>query len=126
MEIDGVSYTVEEIHTLVKSGVKEKERLRVKSVSYRIKIRMQNPVVYKLYVDGDDECYVGRTICIQSRLNKHFSVNNSCTSRLLINKHGRDKIKHMILEQCTTENQHDREEYWINNLKCVNISKKKS
>ena len=126
MEIDGVDYTVEEVHTLVRYALKEKERLRSKSVRYRIKIRQMNPVVYKLYADGDDECYVGITICMQSRLHKHFAINNNCTSRLLIDKHGRDKIKYEILEQCTEENQHDREEYWINHLKCVNISKKKS
>jgi len=125
MEVDGILYTETECQILIRIALKEKQRQKNKSAFSRTKKRT-NPVVYKLYVDfnvndeGTYWCYVGRTQYIQERLKQHFSKSNNCVSSILVNKYGKDKIKYEILEECTIENQYDREKYWINSTYCVN------
>lgn len=87
-------------------------------------------LIYKLYVDEeekDNRCYIGSTITpIKNRLRQHFHFKN-CTSSILINQYGKDKIKYVILEECNKDDRYVREKYWIQNTenivnKCLPIA----
>ena len=128
--VNGNEYTGDYIIKLLKRREKELEQWRNKSKrQYKRKIEvlsMDNSVlIYKLYTDNSEDCYVGRTsTSMELRLNTHFSKTNKCSSNILIDKYGKENIKYIILEKCTTENQYDREKYWINHTdNCINKQK---
>lgn len=80
-------------------------------------------LIYKLYVDEeekDERCYIGSTIrSMKKRLLGHFYKRSRCTSNILIDQYGKDKIKYVILEECETSIRKVRERYWIENTENI-------
>ena len=66
------------------------------------------------------DIYVGSTSQkIHRRMNNHKNTKMSrCSSKRIILNNDYDVI---IIEECDEENRKEREQYWIDNLDCVNI-----
>jgi hypothetical protein len=128
--INGNEYAGDYIIKLLKRREKELEQWRNKSKrQYQKKIEVlhidNSALIYKLYTDNNEDCYIGTTsTSFELRLKQHFSKTNNCSSKVLIDKYGKENIKYMILEKCNTNNQYERENFWIN---CINncINKRK-
>ncbi len=70
--------------------------------------------VYKILSPLLDECYVGSTIVkVEYRWTQHRSNSNACNSSILFKKHGYDNCKFVVLEVCPLEEQHKKEQWWI-------------
>lgn len=71
--------------------------------------------IYKLYVEGRDEVYVGSTIqTLPRRLRAHKNdLQSGNTSSCSLFALGDVKIQ--LLESCTVENRTLRERYWVEN-----------
>ena len=75
-------------------------------------------IIYKL-TDKNGLSYIGKTKDFKKRFSCHKCKSNKTTSRFLDS----DSIEKEILEECDDEIAWERERYWINNTKCVNIMK---
>ena len=82
--------------------------------------------IYKITTKNADEgdVYIGSTVCkLTERLAKHKHIDNCSTSKLLINKYGKDNIYIELIKDfpCETKQQLLREEgKYILETKCVN------
>lgn len=80
-----------------------------------------NCVVYKIYVDGVEECYIGSTTTtIDTRLHQHIldvskSSGRVCASKDFIVEHGSRNVKIVALETTDEANRYEREGWWIAN-----------
>ena len=81
--------------------------------------------IYKLYFDGDQRVYVGKTARpLMKRRNTHVqqAKANNHSNYLLVEAmrlYGQDAMKIELLEECTTENSSERELYWMKELKAT-------
>jgi hypothetical protein len=90
---------------------------------------MNQTVIYRIYVDGVDECYIGRTTMqlygSQGRLAHHISQSKTdcrhASSSFLIDKYGEDALRIEELEVVAEYANPDvREAYWIKQFRTVN------
>ena len=77
-------------------------------------------VVYKITALFNDMIYVGKTKRpLKVRINEHCRQKNSSLIDRAIQKHGIQKFRIEILEQCTTiEQLNEREMFWITEFNC--------
>jgi hypothetical protein len=80
--------------------------------------------VYKLFVSGDDRCYIGSTTSpLKTRLIHHKSKGNYCSSRILFENKADVQIELLEAVNFTDKVElHKRELEWIKNTpNCINI-----
>jgi hypothetical protein len=69
------------------------------------------------------DVYVGSTTqSLSQRFNQHKSnsLRSRCSSAILFEKYGEDKLTIMLLEECPVENRCERERHWIETMGGVN------
>jgi hypothetical protein len=82
--------------------------------------------IYRLFVEGEDLCYVGSTaLSLEKRLASHRKnstrENRLCTSHILFYL---GEVQIELLESCNDADRKERERYWIENTpnvvnKCI-------
>ena len=71
--------------------------------------------VYKILSPCMKECYVGSTIHkVEYRWTKHRGKANDTNSKILFENYGIENCKFVILEVCPLEEQHEKEQWWMN------------
>lgn len=72
--------------------------------------------IYKISSPCLQECYVGSTKNnVERRWLQHKNKKNDTKSKILIEKYGVDNCKFMVIEECQIEEQHIREQWWLDN-----------
>lgn len=83
--------------------------------------------VYKITNTLDGKFYVGASKDLNARKLKHFRINEPNNYRGVNEMHremlrvGRDKFVFEVLEECSTEKLDEKEEYYIEKLKAVEL-----
>tara|TARA_R110002049_G_C8767693_1_gene529534 strand:+ start:76 stop:477 length:402 start_codon:yes stop_codon:yes gene_type:complete len=76
-------------------------------------------LIYKIVDNTDGRIYVGSTDQkIHRRMNGHKSPCNKCSSKQITDDNDYDVF---IIEECDESIRKEREQYWMDNLICVNI-----
>lgn len=81
--------------------------------------------IYKFESKIDNRCYIGSSVNLKRRYNKHKYELNSCLhgnihlQRFVI-KYGFDNLKYSIIEYCDKEKLEERETYYINKYDSLN------
>lgn len=70
-------------------------------------------VVYKYLSPDLKECYVGSTAYECKRKSNHKHMRGKCSSKLLFEKYGYDNCSYVVLEICSLEEQHTKEQWWL-------------
>lgn len=80
------------------------------------------PIIYRIFSEGKQECYVGLTTNMKRRWIDHRKPSSrKTTCRILFDKYGKDNCKYEILEECDDALAEEREVWWINQYPdCVN------
>jgi len=82
-------------------------------------IKLKMTLIYKIVDNTNGNIYVGSTSQkMHRRMVTHKSKNNGCSSEKIIKNNDYEVI---IIEECSEKNRNVREQYWKDNLKCVNI-----
>lgn len=74
--------------------------------------------IYIIENDINDKLYVGQSIDISKRRNRHFQGNNQCPAlHAAIRKHGKENFDFVLLKQCFSQEElNEQEIYWIKEL----------
>lgn len=75
--------------------------------------------IYKITNLVNGKIYVGQSVDIERRFQKHLYANDDFIIHKAIKKYGRQNFSLQILEECSQELLNDREIYWIKTLNSI-------
>lgn len=78
-------------------------------------------IIYRIY--NDDYNYIGSTVHLKRRMAVHKTPSTKtrkCSSKIIIES-GKYDVE--ILEECEEDMRLEREQYWMDKIKCVNKNK---
>lgn len=69
--------------------------------------------IYRIHCKITGKDYIGQSINIYDRWNKHLARYDNCAIHNAIAKYGKENFEFTILEECAEEQLDEREVYWI-------------
>ena len=86
---------------------------------YYLKKKPDKIQIYIIECNITSDKYVGSTSNeLHRRIARHISGKNLCSSSIIID---RNDFTYRLLEECDNAIRNEREQYWINELNCINI-----
>lgn len=70
--------------------------------------------IYKIENLINHKIYIGQSIEIENRWEKHLRLKNNCIVHKAIQKYGKEAFSFQIIEECNIEDLDEKEQYWIN------------
>jgi group I intron endonuclease len=86
-----------------------------------------NPGIYKITNTVSGKIYVGCASNVRTRINGHLydlrrNIHSNAYLQKSWNKYGEKVFIFETVEECSIDNLHAREHYWVNELKCLDRS----
>jgi len=75
--------------------------------------------IYKIENLVNHKIYIGQSIEIERRWQKHLNANDDFLIHKALRKYGKENFSFTILEECNKEELNEKENYWITYYNCI-------